>query len=165
VTKFVAATNVNDVVPKYLATGIFTPRPSVATLSNAMDVGNPSNFARMLVLYGGGVERMRADVEGHRYTDDQTRAAIARAHADWGRALDPHSAVAWLGLAQGMAGRGHAAGVFLSTAHPAKFAEVVEPVIGRKVELPERLAECLRREPRVARVESTLKELKALLRS
>ena len=164
VARFVAATNVNDVVPQYLATGQFAPRPSVATLSNAMDVGNPSNFARMLSLYRGDVDRMREDVAGHAYTDHQTRAAIARAYADWVRVLDPHSAVAWLGLARGMADRAHAAGVFLATAHPAKFAEVVEPGIGRKVELPARLAECLARERRVVRVGNTLGDIKTLLR-
>ncbi|MBI2537346.1 MAG: hypothetical protein HYW06_10390 [Gemmatimonadetes bacterium] len=163
-TKFVAATNLNDVVPEYLATGIFTPRASVATLSTAMDVGNPSNFPRMLSLYGGDVDRMREDVDGHAYTDDQTRAMLARAYADWGYLLDPHSTVACLGLAQAMSDRAHATGVFLATAHPAKFAEVVEPRIGRKVELPARLAACLGWEPHVARVGNTLEELKALLR-
>ncbi|MBI2072805.1 MAG: threonine synthase [Gemmatimonadetes bacterium] len=164
VTKFVAATNLNDVVPEYLATGIFTPRASVATLSTAMDVGNPSNFPRMLSLYGGDVDRMREDVDGHAYTDDQTRAMLARAYADWGYLLDPHSTVACLGLAQAMSDRAHATGVFLATAHPAKFAEVVEPRIGRKLELPARLAACLGWEPHVARVGNTLEELKALLR-
>ncbi len=165
VTRFVAATNVNDVVPQYLATGRFAPRPSVATLSNAMDVGNPSNFARMLWLYRGDVDRMRQDVEGHGYTGNRTRTAIARAQVEWGRVLDPHSAVACLGVAQAMADRPHATGVFLATAHPAKFAEVVEPVIGRKVELPARLSECLGREPRVVRLGNTLTEFKTLLLS
>jgi threonine synthase len=164
VGKFVAATNVNDVVPKYLETGIFTPRPSVATLSNAMDVGNPSNFARMLWLCGGDVDRMRKDLEGHAYTDDQTRAVIARAFGEWGYVLDPHSAVACLGLAQGRSARSQATGVFLATAHAAKFADVVEPGIGKKVELPARLAACLAREPRVVRVGDTLGELRTLLR-
>jgi len=164
VGKFVAATNVNDVVPKYLETGIFTPRPSVATLSNAMDVGNPSNFARMLSLYDGDADRMREDLEGHAYTDDQTRAVIARAFGEWGYVLDPHSAVACLGLAQGRSARPQATGVFLATAHAAKFADVVEPGIGKKVELPARLAACLAREPRVVRVGHTLGELRTLLR-
>lgn len=163
VTRFVAATNVNDVVPRYLATGVFAPRPSVATLSTAMDVGNPSNFARMVALCGGDVARLRADVEGYAYSDDQTRAAIARAFADWGYVLDPHSTVAALGLEQAMSDRPHATGVFLATAHPAKFAEVVAPRIGKAVELPARLAECLNREPRVVRVGSTLHDMKAVL--
>ena len=164
VTRFVAATNVNDVVPRYLANGIFTPRPSVTTLSNAMDVGNPSNFARLLWMYGGDVDRLREDLVGHTCTDDQTRGAIARVFADWGYVLDPHSAVAYLGLAQARSGRPPATGVFLATAHPAKFADVVEPQIGKKVELPARLAACLAREPQVVRVGNTLGHIRALLR-
>ena len=164
VTRFVAATNVNDVVPRYLANGLFTPRPSVTTLSNAMDVGNPSNFARLLWMYGGDVDRLRDDLVGHAYTDDQTRGAIARVFADWGYVLDPHSAVAYLGLAQARSRRPPATGVFLATAHPAKFADVVEPQIGKKVELPARLAACLAREPQVVRVGSTLGHIRALLR-
>jgi threonine synthase len=160
VSRFVAATNVNDVVPEYLRSGVFRPRGSVATLSNAMDVGNPSNFARMLALYGGDVERMRADVEWATLTDDQTRAVIARAFHDRGYVLDPHSAIAASGLAKLAGQRGPETGVFLATAHPAKFAAIVEPVIGRQVELPARLAECMRREPRSVRMGRTLGELR-----
>ncbi len=163
VTRFVAATNVNDVVPEYLATGIFKPRPSVATLSNAMDVGNPSNFARMLALYGGDVARMRADVEACTLTDAQTRAVIERIYRDHRHVVDPHSAVAASGLGKGLADRPNATGVFLATAHPAKFAEVVEPVIRAKVPMPPRLAECLRREPGVTRVGKTSGDLKSVL--
>ncbi len=163
VTRFVAATNVNDVVPQYLTTGAFQPRPSVTTLSNAMDVGNPSNFARMLALYGGDVGRMRMDVEACTLTDDQTRAVIARTFKDHGYVLDPHSAVAASGLGMGLVHRPAATGVFLATAHPGKFAEIVEPVIGRRVDLPPRLALCLAREPRITRVGKTGNDLKDLL--
>lgn len=160
VTRFVAATNVNDVVPQYLATGAFTPRPSIATLSNAMDVGDPSNFPRMLWLYGGSVDRMREDVEGHAYTDAKTRAAIARAYADWRCTLDPHSAVACLGLAQGMMDLPGATGIFLATAHPAKFAEVVGPTIGKAVEVPGRLTACLTRQAQLERTAATLEAVR-----
>jgi len=163
VKRFVAATNVNDVVPEYLRSGTFRPRASVATLSNAMDVGNPSNFARMLALYRGDVEGMRKDVEWATLTDAQTRAVIARAYQDRRYVLDPHSAVAASGLGKVMGEGGPETGVFLATAHPAKFAEVVEPVIGAAVPLPPGLAECLRREPRVTRMGNTLAQLKPLL--
>lgn len=163
VKRFVAATNVNDVVPEYLRSGVFRPRASVATLSNAMDVGNPSNFARMLALYDGDVDRMRADVTWATLTDAQTRAVIARTHQDLGVVLDPHSAVAASGLGTVLGQGGPEAGIFLATAHPAKFAEVVEPVIHTQVPLPPRLAECLRREPRVTRIGSTLAQLRPLL--
>jgi threonine synthase len=164
IRRFIAATNVNDVVPEYLASGSFRPRASVVTISNAMDVGNPSNFARMLALYDGSLERLRADIQGQRYTDDETRSAIAQVHRECGYVLDPHSAVAYLGLAEELARRPDATGVFLATAHPAKFAEVVEPVIGRAVQVPERLADCMRREPRATRVAADLGALRAALR-
>ena len=165
VARFVAATNVNDVVPEYLRSGVFRPRPSVETLSNAMDVGNPSNFARMLALYDGDVNRMRADVEWVTLSDSQTREANARAFRDRRYVLDPHSAVAASGLGKLAGTRGEPeTGIFLATAHPAKFAEVVEPVIHTQLPPPPRLAECLRREPRVTRMGSTLSQLKHLLR-
>ena len=93
---FVAATNVNDVVPEYLATGRFRPRPSERTISSAMDVGNPSNFARILRLYGGDVEAIRRDLVAYRFTDDETREAIRRVFGETGYLLDPHTAVGWL---------------------------------------------------------------------
>jgi threonine synthase len=164
VSRFVAATNVNDVVPEYLHGGEFRPRPSVTTISSAMDVGNPSNFARMLALYQGNRERLRADVAGHTSSDDETRATIGRVHRELGHLLDPHSAVAYRGLADALAQRPGAGGIFLGTAHPAKFAEIVEPIIGRPVPLPERLAACLRREPRMTRVAVEPGALRRLLR-
>ena len=138
---FVAATNVNDVVPEYLWTGRYTPRASVQTIANAMDVGNPSNFERMRWLYRDDREAMRADIHASRYTDDEVREVIKRVYETRGYLLDPHSAIAYRGLAD----RGRRPGIFLATAHPAKFAEVVEPVIGRTVELPGPLADAVAR--------------------
>lgn len=163
VTRLVAATNVNDVVPQYLASGRFEPRPSIATLSSAMDVGNPSNFARLLALYEGDWERMRTDVTGAAFGDPQTRAAIRQGFTGHGYVLDPHSAVAALGLAAAMAERPGATGVFLATAHPAKFADVVEPLIGRPVDVPERLRRCLERQPQVTQIGARLEELREVL--
>jgi threonine synthase len=96
--RFVAATNANDVVPAYLKTGRFEPRASVQTLSNAMDVGNPSNFERLMWLYGGDLEAVRRDLVGSRHDDDEVRATIRRVYQERGYLLDPHSAVAYLGL-------------------------------------------------------------------
>ena len=163
VTRFVAATNANDVVPAYLRTGKFAPRPSVATISNAMDVGNPSNFSRMTALYGGDVDGLRRDVVGSAHTDDETRACIADVERRFGYILDPHSAVGYLGLQRPLAERPDATGVFLAAAHPAKFSGVVEPVIGRPVPVPERLAGVLRREPVVQRISAELESLAAVL--
>ncbi len=143
-SRFIAATNVNDVVPEYLVTGVYSPRPSRRTISNAMDVGDPSNFARILHLYGGDAEALRADLVGRRYDDAATRAAIAEVERDHGYLMDPHTAVGYLAVRDQLAGEDPATlGIVLSTAHPAKFGEVVEPVIGRNLELPPQLAERL----------------------
>jgi threonine synthase len=156
--RFVAATNANDVVPEYLRTGTFQPRASVATLANAMDVGHPSNFERMLWLYGGDVDAMRADITGCRFTDDDVRATIRRIHEERGYLLDPHSAIAYMGLVgqASRAGQVGRAGIFLATAHPAKFAEIVEPIVGREVEKPAALAQALARPRHIIRIEPSL---------
>jgi len=156
--RFVAATNVNDVVPAYLETGRYEPRSSVATIANAMDVGHPSNFERMTWLYGGDLDAMRRDVAGCRFSDDEVRAAIRRVFDERGRVLDPHSAIAYLGVKRQFAPAELAArpGIFLATAHPAKFAEIVEPIIGRAVDKPPALAHALARPRHVIRIEPTL---------
>ena len=128
IRRFVAATNVNDVVPEYLVTGQFTPRPSIHTLANAMDVGNPSNFDRMMWLYGRDLDAIRRDVTGSRHDDDEVRATIRKVYEERGYLLDPHSAIAYLGL-KSYVGSGSdvgsgfsrtAPGVFLATAHPGE---------------------------------------------
>jgi len=134
---FVASTNVNDVVPAYLATGEYHPRSSATTISNAMDVGNPSNFDRIITLYGGDLESIRRDIIGYAFTDDETRNAMRQVLASTGYLMDPHGAVGWLGLENFQRSHGHLGpGVFLETAHPAKFKEAVESVTGQTIELP-----------------------------
>ena len=172
---FVAATNVNDVVPMYLATGIFQPRTSVRTLANAMDVGHPSNFERMAWLYGSDVSRMRRDIVGARFSDDEVRGTIAAVYHRTGYLLDPHSAIAYGGLtrtrgpAEGAAGGGgndagrEGHGVFLATAHPAKFGEIVEPIIERRVEKPPALADALARPRHIVRINATFAAVRELL--
>ncbi|MYB18295.1 MAG: threonine synthase, partial [Holophagales bacterium] len=133
VSRFVAATNVNDVVPAYLRSGDYLPRGSVATISNAMDVGNPSNFARIVHLYSSGgepLERIRRDVAGHTFDDDATRRAMREVHDRTGYLLDPHTAVGYLGLKAELEAQGGGTGVVLATAHPAKFAETVQATTG-----------------------------------
>ncbi len=154
VSRFVAATNVNDVVPAYLRSGDYLPRGSVATISNAMDVGNPSNFARIVHLYSSGgepLERIRRDVAGHTFDDDATQRAMRDVHDRTGYLLDPHTAVGYLGLKAELEALGGGTGVVLATAHPAKFAETVQATIGieppappaleRSARLPERIIE------------------------
>jgi threonine synthase len=165
IARFVAATNANDVVPAYLETGRFEPRPSMATLSNAMDVGHPSNFERMLWLYSSDLDAMRRDIVGCRFTDADVRATIKRVYEERGYLLDPHSAIAYLGLVGhlGQVGRGGQVGIFLSTAHPAKFAEIVEPIIGRPVEKPPALAEALNGPQHIIRIRASLDRLLGML--
>jgi threonine synthase len=169
ITRFVAATNVNDVVPQYLISGRFEPRSSVHTIANAMDVGNPSNFERMLWLYGGELDAMRRDIAGTRHDDEAVRETIKRVYETRGYLLDPHSAIAYMGLKQylgqegreGQEGQGGRAGkrrigIFLATAHPAKFGEVVEPIIRRSIVTPAPLAEALARPRHLLHIEASL---------
>jgi len=145
--KFVASTNVNSVVPEYLETGEYRPRPSIHTLSNAMDVGNPSNFARMLDLYDHSWKNIRADVLGANFDDEKTRDAIKTVFEKYGYIMDPHGAVGYLGLMEVMGNDPETEiGIFIETAHPVKFIDIVEPVIDTKIEIPERLEKYLKRE-------------------
>jgi threonine synthase len=155
IKRFVAATNVNDVVPQYLATGRFSPRPSVPTIANAMDVGNPSNFERMSWLYSGDLEAMRRDIAGSRHDDNEVLAAIKRVCDERGYLLDPHSAIAYLGLKASLESSGEI-GIFLATAHPAKFGEIVEPAIGRPADIPVPLAEALAQPRHILRMPASL---------
>jgi threonine synthase len=154
IAQFVAATNVNDVVPAYLETGQFTPRASVQTIANAMDVGDPSNFERMTWLYRHDVGAMRHDVMGVRYTDEEVRATIKKVYDERSYLLDPHSAIAYMGL-KGSVRSLRDVGIFLATAHPAKFAEIVQPIIGKRVEMPAPLAEALARPRHLLRLDAS----------
>jgi threonine synthase len=165
VHRFVAASNVNDVVPEYLETGIYRARPSLATISNAMDVGDPSNFARIEALYGSATA-LRRDVVGNRHDDAATRRAIREVHDRYGYVVDPHTAVAFLGLGEAREGVGEEApGILLSTAHPVKFREHVEPLVGQEIEVPERLAVCLERPSRALPLAAEFGALKDFLLS
>ncbi|MDP0491561.1 MAG: threonine synthase [Verrucomicrobiota bacterium JB023] len=160
VAGFVAATNVNDVVPNYLLNGQYDPRPSVATISNAMDVGAPSNFARMVDLFArpdkpeaeqlgdaDALTAMRASIRGASFTDEQTREAIREVWDEFRYAMCPHTAVGYL-AAKGTVSQGHR--IILSTAHPSKFLPTMEEELGKgAVEIPERLA-CLADEPKAS---------------
>ena len=171
IATFVAATNMNDVVPAYLQTGVFQPRASVQTLANAMDVGNPSNFERMRWLYQDDLDAMRADIVGCRHTDNDVTTTIRRVYEERGYLLDPHSAIAYRGIAEhlgqaGLAGQTGTAdriGIFLATAHPAKFSEVVEPVLGRPIDVPPALAEVVARPRHVLKITATFDAVRRTL--
>jgi threonine synthase len=141
VAGFVAATNANDVVPEYLRGGIYSPRLSMATISNAMDVGAPSNFARMSDLFEGSWEKMRSRISGMAVTDAQTRAAIREVWERFSYQIDPHGAVAWLAAREWRSRTPGVPTIVLETAHPSKFPEVMNAELGAGVVLvPERLA-------------------------
>jgi threonine synthase len=161
---FVAATNVNDAVPAYLRSGHYEPRPSVRTVANAMDVGAPSNFERVQALYGGDLAALRRDIRGFAYHDARVVAEIGAVHRRHAYLLDPHSAIAWLALQDVLAIDRDAEGVFLATAHPAKFREIVEPAIGGPVPLPEALAAALARPRQAVSMAAEYTALAAFLR-
>lgn len=141
VAHFVAATNLNQVVPSYLKTGVYSPKASVATISNAMDVGSPSNFVRLAHLYGDSYDRFKENVSGYFYDDDQTRAAMQQTYSQYGYVTCPHTAIGILGLQAYLSDSKHDyVGVALATAHPSKFKPLVEEVLRQPVEVPERLA-------------------------
>ena len=161
---FVAATNVNDSVPRYLSTGKFQSHTSIATISNAMDVGNPSNLARMLDLYHQDVKALSEDITGFAFTDEQTRAVMKNVYHQTGYCLDPHGAVGYLGLKKFQQQHADDTGVFLETAHPAKFLNVVEEAIERSIAIPAELQKFLAGEKKSIPVSSHFQELKLLLK-
>ncbi|MRR23866.1 threonine synthase, partial [bacterium] len=135
----VAATNVNRVVPEYLSTGIFNPAPTIATIANAMDVGNPGNFDRLRRVFNDDYNFLATSVSGFWFDDDAIREHIGEEYRRSGYILDPHGAVASLGLNMYLENNPGTSGIFVATTHPAKFTGIVEPLIGGEVEMPESL--------------------------
>ncbi len=138
ISRFIAANNANDVFYQYLQTGNYEARPSVQTIANAMDVGDPSNFARILNLYGHSHSAICQDISGVTYSDEQIAETIRQCLSQTGYQLDPHGACGFRALQEGL--QPGECGVFLETAHPAKFKDVVESITGQDVEIPARLA-------------------------
>ncbi|HBU45608.1 MAG TPA: threonine synthase [Porphyromonadaceae bacterium] len=137
VKRFIAANNRNDVFREYLQSGRYASRPSVQTIANAMDVGSPSNFERILDLYGHSHETISKDISGYRFSDEEIQSVIKRVYEGSGYLLDPHGACAYLALRESR--KTGETGVFLATAHPAKFKETVENCIGKEIEIPKEL--------------------------
>jgi threonine synthase len=159
---FVAATNVNKVVPDYLHGSAFQAQSSIPTVSNSMDVGNPSNFPRLISLFGGDEDLFKEKVKGYFYDDEETIQAIQRVkEKDY--TLDPHGAVGYLGLKDFMNENPGYVGVFLETAHPGKFRDVVEEALGEKLILPERLAAFLEGDKKVIEMGKGFDEFKGYL--
>jgi threonine synthase len=144
VKRFIAANNRNDIFLQYLQTGEYSPRPSVSTIANAMDVGDPSNSARVFDLYGNSHAAIAAEISGVSYNDGQISETLKACYAETHYLLDPHGAVGYRALKEGL--QATETGVFLETAHPAKFLETVEGIIGEKVEIPQKLQEFMKGE-------------------
>jgi threonine synthase len=161
---FIAACNINAPFPEYLHSGNYLPHPSRETISNAMDVGNPSNYVRLLSLYGNEIGKMRATISGACVTDEETIATIAKTYEETGYVLDPHTAVGVLALER-YRHQYHSThpGVVLATAHPAKFGATVSQAVGREPALPPQLAEALKKEGDKIPLENSYTELKRRL--
>jgi threonine synthase len=162
IDSFIASANRNKVVPDYLDTGKYEPKASVQTLSNAMDVGAPSNFARMMELYQENHAEISKDIKGAWFSDEETEEAIATVYAKDKYVLDPHGAVGYLGLKKYINTQTEV-GVFLETAHPAKFKDTVEKVLSIEIKIPDYLKECLGKEKKSISMSSDFANFKSFL--
>ncbi|MDO6675653.1 threonine synthase [Tenacibaculum sp. 1_MG-2023] len=157
---FVASTNVNDTVPNYLASGEYHPKPSKATISNAMDVGNPSNFIRIQELFDNDLNTLKSVFSSFSFSDDETRDAMKNIYKNSSYIADPHGAVGYLGLKE--YGLQNEFGIFLETAHPVKFLDVVEEVLNVTVEIPPQIASVIDRKKEAIQI-SSYQDLKSFL--
>ncbi len=146
VKHFVAATNVNDTVPEFMLTGKYNPKPSTATISNAMDVGDPSNFIRIRHLYKDDYDALKENLFSFAFTDEETRNAILKIYNTSGYIADPHGAVGYLGLKKYQENHPGTYGIFLETAHPVKFLDVVEETIGESLDIPPQIEKVMDKE-------------------
>ncbi len=163
VEQFIVATNSNDIVPNYLNSGVYEPKPSVKTISNAMDVGNPSNFPRMLALFDNDLQSIKSKISGYAFNDEATKSAILDVFKKYNYIVCPHTAVAMLGANKWLAKENNAETVVLSTAHPAKFIDVVAPIINEKIQLPDALAIAYEKQKQVVAIDNNYDQLKAFL--
>lgn len=159
--RFIAANNANDIFFKYLQTGEYKPMPSKQTIANAMDVGDPSNFARIYDLYKGSYDRIKSLISGATYSDQQIREAMRRCYNENGYVLDPHGACGYQAL-KDMLEDGET-GVFCETAHPAKFKETVENAINTEINIPPRLAEFMKGKKDCVNMTNSFSDFKAFL--
>lgn len=163
IKRFIAANNKNDIFFNYLNTGVYSPKPSIATIANAMDVGDPSNFARILDLYKHSHEAISAEISGCTYTDEQISETMLKVFQETGYVLDPHGAVAYRSLEEGL--QEGETGVFLETAHPAKFKGTVDAILQDNIDIPERLAAFMRGEKKTVAMNSKFESFKKYLMS
>lgn len=165
VDQFVIATNINDVVPEYLEKGIFKARKSHNTISNAMDVGDPSNLARIQYLFNYSIDEMRSTLKGYSFTDNQTRKTIKKVFDETGYLLDPHTAIGYQAAVKfrQKINQPEKPVIIMATAHPAKFKNIVEPIIKKEIDLPQTLKDCMIREKHSILMEPSYNKFKRFL--
>ena len=151
---FVASTNENDTVPRFMTTGIYTPKTSKATLSNAMDVGNPSNFIRIQELYNNDMNAFKNDFSSYHFSDDETIEIMKKIYSKFNYITEPHGAVGYLGLKKELANKPNCIGIFLETAHPIKFSDIVESTLELKLPIPKQIESVLNKEKKSLKIKS-----------
>lgn len=162
ISRFVASTNANDTVPRFLEKGNYEPKPSVATISNAMDVGNPSNFIRIQELYNNDLTEFEKDFSSYSFSDTETEITIKDIYNRTKYVAEPHGAVGYLGLKKEMQKQTNSIGVFLETAHPIKFLDIVEPLLDLQLPIPKQIESVLNKEKVSVKIK-TYEELKDFL--
>jgi len=162
VKHFVAATNVNDIVPNFMKTGTYNPKPSIATISNAMDVGDPSNFIRIRNIYKNNFEVLKENLSSYSFTDEETKEAMLKIKNNSGYIADPHGAVGYLGLKKYQEANPNTYGIFLETAHPVKFLDVVVDTLNTSLEIPVQIKKVMGKEKKSIKI-SVYEELKGYL--
>ena len=161
VKRFVAANNSNDIVYNYLQTGEYNPKASVSTIANAMDVGAPSNFARIMHLYDNSHQEVCKDIIGAAYSDSDIAQGVRECLQENGYLLDPHGACGYLALKELL--QEDETGIFLETAHPAKFKETIEGITGKEIDIPQALQEFMKGEKKNVQIENCFETLKSYL--
>jgi threonine synthase len=154
ITHFVAATNVNDTVSQFLIDGKYNPKPSIATISNAMDVGNPSNFVRIQEMYSNDLQEFQKDFSSYSFSDEETIVAMQEIYKNSSYISEPHGAIGYLGLKKELEKNPNSIGVFLETAHPIKFSETVEPTLNIKLKIPSQIESVLIKEKKSVNINS-----------
>jgi threonine synthase len=165
VKKFIAATNMNKIVPDYLTSGVYSPVASVPTISNAMDVGAPSNFVRLTEMYSNSHEGITHDLEGYYLNDDQTKKVMKRCYEENEYVLDPHGAIAYDALLKSGLTNDKTCGIFLETAHPAKFKDIVDDALDIDLPLPEKLKEIVNNKKTAVKMKNSYEDFEDFLRS
>lgn len=161
IRRFIAANNANNIFYNYLKTGVYEPKPSVQTIANAMDVGDPSNFARIYDLYNGSHDKISSIISGATYTDDKIKAAVKQCYKDNSYILDPHGACGYQALKDNL--KKGETGVFCETAHPAKFKDTIENIINTEIEIPQRLSDFMKGKKQAVELSDKFDDFKTFL--